>query len=61
MATIIEIQQYNLVSLSECGEQARRYKSKLMKCLDELRYNKGYNEKYGRRYMEEEPDYHRYF
>ena len=24
-------------------------------------YNKGYNEKYGRRYMEEEPDYHRYF
>nr|DAN06238.1 MAG TPA: hypothetical protein [Bacteriophage sp.] len=32
-----------------------------MKCLDELRYNKGYNEKYGRRYMEEEPDYHRYF
>jgi hypothetical protein len=61
MATIIEIQENKLDSLTECAEKAMRYNSKLMKCLDELRYNKGYNEKYGRRYMEEEPDYHRYF
>ena len=53
MATIIEIQENKLDSLAECAEKAMRYSSKLMKCLEELRYSKGYNEKYGRRYMEE--------
>ena len=38
-----------------------RYGSKLMNCLEELGRNKGYNEKYGRRYIDEEPDYHRYY
>lgn len=61
MATIIEIQESKLENLTECAEKMLRYGGKLMSCLEELSHNKDYNEKYGRRYREEEPDYHRYF
>ena len=61
MATIIEIQENKLENLTECAEKMLRYSNKLMNCLEELGRNKGYNEKYGRRYVDEEPDYHRYY
>ena len=61
MATIIEIQENKLENLTECAEKMLRYGGKLMSCLEELHRNKGYNEKYGRRYDREEEDYHRYF
>ena len=61
MATIIEIQENKLENLTECAEKMLRYGNKLMNCLEELGRSKGYNEKYGRRYIDEEPDYHRYY
>ena len=61
MATIIEIQENKLENLTECAEKMLRYGNKLMNCLEELGRSKGYNEKYGRRYVDEEPDYHRYY
>lgn len=61
MATIIEIQENKLENLTECAEKMLRYGSKLMNCLEELERNKSYSEKYGRRYVDEEPDYHRYY
>ena len=51
MATIIEIQENKLENLTECAEKMLRYGNKLMNCLEELGRNKGYNEKYGRRYL----------
>ena len=59
MATIIEIQENKLEHLTEYVEKMLQYGGKIMSCLEELNRNKSYNEKYGRRYMDE--DYHRYF
>jgi len=61
MATIIEIQENKLENLTECAEKMLRYGGKLMSCLEEISHNKNYNEKYGRRYINEEPDYYRYY
>lgn len=57
MATIIEVQDTKLDSLSECVEKMLTYGGKVMHCLEEMKSN--YSEKYGRpRYPRE--DYYRY-
>ena len=61
MATIIEIQENKLENLTEYAEKMLRYGGKLMSCLEEIGRSKNYNEKYGRRFIDEEPDYHRYY
>ena len=57
MATIIEIQEDKLHSISEYAEKVLRYSGKLMQCVDELENKSKYNEYYGkeRKHREREP------
>lgn len=67
MATIIEIQNSKLESLSEYAEKIVKHGKKLMECLSELESRSGehYAEHYGKRrrrgYEDDDEEYQRYY
>ena len=58
MATIIEIQEDKLQSMSEYAEKVLRYGGKLMQCIEEAESKSKYNEYYGRERKHHDKDPH---
>lgn len=56
MATIIEVQNQKIESLSEYAEKVLKYGGKLMQCLEELSSESKYRERYGRRHSDKYKD-----